>query len=525
MRKIETQAVTIRNKAKVVTILSFLFHLIISYSASQAQNDASSWQMFGRGVDRNMVSSMQSVSLDFDIADGERVKFRKDLGSQTYANPVVVDGKIFVGANNDSKYRDNHEGDRGCLICFDAETGDFLWQLTREKLPQGRINDWPYQGICSTPHVVSDRLYVVTNRCEIMCLDVNGFRDGKNDGLVQDEVDQTEFDADIIWSVDMIAEYGVFPHNLATSSPLVYEDKVYLLTSNGVGEDLIEVPAADAPSFLCLNRDDGSLVWSAKPENRILHGQWNSPAFGIVDGVPQIYFPGGDGWLYAYHAETGDLIWKCDLNPKETVWQVAGRGTRNYTVATPVFFENSVVIGVGQEPEAGEGVAYLWRIDATKSGDISEEIGEYGKPGSANPNSGIIWRYGGIDVDGAITGRKNEPIFRRTISTVAIDGELVFAADMVGFLHCIDLQTGTRCWADDMLTTIWGSPLLVDGKVFIGNEDGLLVVYEASREGPTMLKQFETGGASIYSTPTFVNGMMYLTDRNSLYAVEVSSDE
>ncbi len=506
----------------------FLMALMLSTSLTalatgqEPANEAGDWVMFGRGPDRNMVSEMKGVSIDFDLVEETHVRYRLHLGSPTYANPVVANGKIFVGSNNEAKYRDNHHGDRGCLLCFDEETGEFLWQLTREKLAQGNVNDWAYQGICSTPHVVGDRLYIVTNRCEIMCLDVNGFRDGTNDGVYQDEVDSTEFDADIIWSLDMIEELGVFPHNLATSSPLVYNDKVYLLTSNGVAEDLIEVPAPDAPSFLCLNKDTGEVIWQATPEHKILHGQWNSPAIGVVNGVPQVYFPGGDGWLYAFHADTGELIWKCDLNPKAADWKLAGRGTRNYTVATPVFYENTVILGVGQEPEGGDAVGYLWRIDSTKRGDVSEELGEFGKPGTPNPNSGIIWRYGGVDADGTITGRVNELIFRRTISTVAIGDGLVFAADLSGFLHCVDLETGERLWINDMLTVIWGSPVLVDGKVFIGNQDGILVVYEASQEGPNILNEIEGNGAPIYSTPTFANGRMYMTDGNSLYAVEVT---
>ena len=152
------------------------------------------------------------------------------LAPQTYGNPVVADGKVFVGTNNGAGYRpEKHpaEEDAGVLLCFDEKTGEFLWQLTREKLPQGRVNDWPLQGICSTPVVEGDRLWVVTNRCELMCLDTNGFADDENDGDVIDEVDNEKGDADIIWNLDMIEELGVFPHNLATSSPVVHEDIVY----------------------------------------------------------------------------------------------------------------------------------------------------------------------------------------------------------------------------------------------------------------------------------------------------------
>lgn len=498
--------------------------LISGLTAQEAsQND---WELWGGGPSRNMVTDLKGISLDFDLEDEKTLKWVKELGSQTYANPVVSGGKVYVGCNNEAGYRPDIVGDKGVVLCFNEEDGEFLWQLTRDKLPTGRVHDWPYQGICSTPHVVGDRLYVITNRCEIMCIDTDGFRDGENDGPYDAEPSDDEEEADIVWSVDMMEEFGVFPHNLATSSPLVYDGKIYFLTSNGVDEAHIEVPSPRAPCFMCMNAENGEVIWeNNEPFDQILHGQWGSPSIGEVNGTAQVFMPGGDGWVYSFNAETGDMIWKCDLNPKDSVWELGARGTRNAIIATPVFYDNSVIIAVGQDPEHGEGVGHLWRIDATKTGDISAELGEKGEKGEANPDSGIIWHYGGIDEDGSATGDAGEPIFRRTMSTVAIGDGLVYAADLSGFLHCVDLETGKRHWIYDMLSGIWGSPMLVDGKVFIGNEDGMLLVFKAGKEGPELIKEFSTRGASIYSTPTFANGMLYLTDRNTMYAIDVTPDD
>ena len=349
-----------------------------------------------------------------------------------------------------------------------------------------------------------------------MCLDTEGFQDGENDGKIQDEVDNEKGDADIIWNLDMIEELGVFPHNLATSSPVVVGDMVYLLTSNGVDEAHLQVPSPRAPCFLAVNKNTGEIVWEDNtPKDKILHGQWGSPAVGIVNGKTQIYFPGGDGWLYALDGLDGKLIWKFDLNPKETVWELGGAGTRNAIIATPVFYDNSVFLAVGQDPEHGEGVGHLWRVDATKTGDISAELGELGKPGTPNPNSGVIWHYGGVN-------EESEPIFRRTMSTVSVSDGMVFAADLSGFVHCIDLKTGKRNWVHDLLSGVWGSTLVADGKVFLGNEDGRLTVFEASKDEAKVLGEFDTANySSIYSTPTFSNGVMYLSDRARLYAVKV----
>ena len=68
------------------------------------------------------------------------------------------------------------------VMAFKADTGDFLWQMTHEKLPAGRVNDWPQQGVCSTPYVEGDRLWYTSNRATIVSLDTEGFRDKENDG-------------------------------------------------------------------------------------------------------------------------------------------------------------------------------------------------------------------------------------------------------------------------------------------------------------------------------------------------------
>jgi outer membrane protein assembly factor BamB len=348
-----------------------------------------------------------------------------------------------------------------------------------------------------------------------MCLDVEGFIDGKNDGEVQDEVDSEIKDADIIWNLDMIDQLRVFPHNLATSSPVIYGEHVYIVTSNGVDEAHLDVPSPRSPCFLAVHKNTGELVWENNdPFDKILHGQWSSPSIGIVNGKPQVYMPGGNGWLYAFD-EKGEIIWKFDMNPKESQWLLGGRGTRNYVIGTPVFHDNSVLIAVGQDPEHGAGIGHLWRIDATKTGDISSEIGEIGKPGEPNKNSGAIWHYGGADEDG------NE-VFGRTLSTVSIADGCVYAADLSGFVHCVDFKTGKRKWVHDLLASVWGSTMVVDGNVLIGNEDGKLTVLKAGGDEAKVTGEFETVNyASIYSTPTIVGDVMYLTDRNRLYAIKI----
>jgi outer membrane protein assembly factor BamB len=302
---------------------------------------------------------------------------------------------------------------------------------------------------------------------------------------VTDEPLKGPADADIVWRLDLMKELGVRPRNLANSSPAVWDDLVFIVTSNGRDDEAGKVLAPDAPSFLAVNRETGKVVWQDKsPGDRILHGQWASPSLGEVNGVMQAVFPGGDGWLYAFNARTGAPIWRFDLNPKDAAWPK----TRNDALATPVFHGGRVYMAVGQDPESGEGAGHLYCIDPSKTGDITEP--------------GRVWHYDKI---------------RRSISTVAIADGVLYAADFSGFLHALDPATGAPHWTFDALAAVWGSPLAADGKVYLGDEDGDLVVLQA---GKALKKLAEINmGSAVYSTPVPANGVLYVMNTSQLFAI------
>jgi hypothetical protein len=102
------------------------------------------WPMWGGTGDRNMVSEMTGLPTDWDVETGMNVKWVADLGSQTYGNPVVAGGMVFVGTNNELERDPNQPGDRGVLMAFRESDGEFLWQQTHVKLEAGRANDWPF---------------------------------------------------------------------------------------------------------------------------------------------------------------------------------------------------------------------------------------------------------------------------------------------------------------------------------------------------------------------------------------------
>ena len=444
------------------------------------------WPMWGGTPDRNMVSAMKGLPTEWDVKTKKNIKWVADLGSQSYGNPVVAGGMVFVGTNNELLRDPKQPGDRGVLMAFRESDGQFMWQQTHIKLESGRANDWPFQGVASSPLVENRRLYYTSNRGVVFCLDIDGFQNG-NDGPVTDEKLTGPNDADVIWSFDMMEEVGSYPHNMSNSSPVIWGDLLYVSTSNGQDESHVNIPSPKAPSIIAINKNTGKLVWEDNSvEDRILHGQWSTPAVGMIGGVLQTVSAQGDGWVRGYEAATGKKLWEFDTNPKEAVWP----RTRNELIATPVIYDNRVYIANGQDPEHGEGVGHFYAIDPTKRGDITQ--------------SGRIWQFDKI---------------RRAISTAAVADGLVYVADFSGYLHCLDAKTGQEYWVYDALAAVWGSPFVADGKVYLGDEDGDVVVLQHGKEQKVLAEM--NMGSAVYSTVVPAHGTLFVNNRSQLFAIAV----
>ena len=464
---------------------------------------------------------MKKGTEEIDLNTTKNVKWVAKLGSQSYGNVTIAQGKVFVGTNNESPRDPRHTGDRSILMCFSEKTGELEWQLVVPKLKSGKVNDWENLGLLSSPTVEGNRVYVVTSRCDVLCLDINGQANG-NDGPFTDEagyfvkdagkppVPVGPKDADIIWVYDMMDQLGVFPHNASNCSVLLVDDLVFACTSNGQDWTHVNIPSPLSPSFIALDKKTGVLRAedSAEIGSRIFHGQWSSPSTGSVAGKKLVFFGGGDGFCYAFDSkpvkkdDTSILpvVWKYDMNPPE--YKAKDGKPIKYPLAegpsevnaTPVFYKNRVYVATGQDPEHGEGVGHLVCIDATKSGDITR--------------GATLWSYKGI---------------HRTISTVSIDPEtgLLFIGDFSGFVHCLDAETGKLYWTHDMKAHMWGSTLVADGKVYVGDEDGDLTILAASKE-KKLISECNLG-APVYSTPVVANGVIYIASNAHLYAFHDSA--
>ena len=144
-------------------------------SVGASSKTGQDWPVWTRNGSGNLYSPEKNLPEKFepgefiigteniDMSTTKNVRWISKLGSQSYGNTTVSNGKVYIGTNNESPRDKRHIGDRGIVYCLDEKTGAFEWQLVVPKLGAGKVSDWEYLGICSSPAVEGNRVYVVAN--------------------------------------------------------------------------------------------------------------------------------------------------------------------------------------------------------------------------------------------------------------------------------------------------------------------------------------------------------------------------
>ena len=543
---ISTATTSRLQKLGVILIYTF-FSSAGTWAGDQAQ--------WGQAFTRNMVSSETGLVDRFDLATGQNVKWVVPLGSQTWSTPVVAQGRVFIGTNNDVPRDPRHKGDRSVLLCLDEKDGHLLWQLVCPKLGSDVYLDWPRAGMCSPPTVEGNRVYFITNRGEAVCLDLEGQANG-NDGPYQDEArhmtangrmslvargstlvpqdandesgaikDVTALDADIIWLFDIPRQAGTWPHDGAHGSMLIDGDFLYVNTSNGVDNTHKLIRCPDGPSLIVLDKKTGKLV-ARDYEGigpRIFHSTWSCPALGVVNGKKLIFFCGGDGVVYAFEPFRGEGVPPLLMAPNKGKEQ-------------------------GQDALATGKVAALkriWRFDCDPTGP-KENVSQYLRNRKESPSNikstpvfcnnrlyvtvgGDIWwgknqawlkcidatKEGDITSTGLLWSCD---LTEHSCSTPSVQDGLVYVADCGRQISCIDAATGKIQWIQQAKGDMWASTLVADGKVYIGTNRGDFWILAAGRE-KRVLCSLDLG-SPISSTAIAANGVVYVATMKKLYALK-----
>ena len=501
-------------------------HLILLAALAAISARAADWPRLFLNNARNAVCTEANLPATFvpgtthlddtnaPAPDVSNLKWRVKLKTHAYSGPVLVDGRLFVGTNDGNK--------GGRLSALAPDDGHLLWQLDIPRfvtrLPQYNYDDLDL-GLCSTPTLDDGRLYLVSNRDELFCLDAAG-RWSEADARWTNESWTAEgftqappfFSAGpggLLWSFRMLIEKNVevWVQDASSCSVIVDGEYVYVNPSNGVDKSHKNVPRPDAPSVLVLDKRTGRLLARDREyiNRRIFHGEWSSPTLGVVNGRKLIIWGAGDGACYAFDAaplppaageDIGSLrcVWRFDVNRaggREGVYKTEAGPSE--IIATPVLVSNRVYVAVGQDPRHKEGRGVLACIDATGEGEIT--------------TNGCVWVNTDID---------------RSLTTVAVADGLLYTADFSGRIFCLDAATGKERWRHETHRPIWSSPLVTADKVYVGTDTGDLWVFKRSGEkeilGKTKLD------SPISASPIAVDGVLYVLTQRYLYAAATGAN-
>ncbi|WP_020475990.1 outer membrane protein assembly factor BamB family protein [Zavarzinella formosa] len=490
---------------------------------------AEDWPQFGRDKTRNAVSPEKNPPTwwqypekeDGKIIPGKNIRWVSDLDNpyQICGDPIIVDGLVWVGVQHTdwrTEETPNRKEDEhfSALYCLDEKTGKTLYRrLCPTQRGYWENGAW-WHSHTSVPLIEGDTLWVVMNNSEVVCMDIGPLK--KRTGLPKDK-----------WVLDMRKELGIVPryclHFGRRCSIAGHKDWIYVITGTGHTFDKDrETAAARAPSLVCLEKASGKVVWrDDTPGKDIRMGQFASPTVIEVKGQTQVIAPQGDGWVRSFDAATGKLLWKFDTNPHDVPDEPGGLARnreRHELPSTAVFHDGRLYIGNGSVYDSPDPTsAWLYCIDPSKTGDISPEFTSGPDKGKPNPNSGMVWRYGGLDNSVKPDNKEKwrPEIFHGTVSNVAIDKGFLLATDVAGDVHCLDAKTGRRHWKHETTSEINGSPLIVDDKVYVGSFEEVWVFDLAKEKRATT----QIKGEPVVCSPVFANGVLYVAAGHHLYAI------
>ena len=281
----------------------------------------------------------------------------------------------------------------------------------------------------------------------------------------------------ILWRY---AEPGAFPyHVVPKSTPLVVGDSIYMGTDIG--------------KFICIDRLSGKKKWDFDVETSHPKGIWSSPAYH--EGC--IYFGAYNGSAYCLSAEDGTLVWK---NP-----------CCDFIGSSPLIVSQHNMMFLGLEHQRPRMMGSNAAFDLKTSNRIWEVAQKKYQHGSAvyDPiNDSIIFGNANHDITSyqAKTGKLKwqTKTGRSTKYPPAIDTDLgiVVAASFDGNIYILDSTTGELRFKIKTKDICYTTPLIHQGKVFVGSGDKHF--YVINGQDGRLVEKINCK-ARIYSSPKIID--------------------
>ena len=424
--------------------------------------DAHSWPSF-RGPQASGVTDGMNLPERWHGTTGENILWRTPVPGLAHSSPVVWGNRVFVttavSSNPNATFRPGLYGDGDAS----EDRSSHRWMLHALDRASGQVL-WERVAHEGTPlerrHIKStyaSSTPATDGRVVVAWFGSQGVHAYDVDGSFRWRVD--------IGCVDMGA-YDIPTYEWGpASSPVIWNGLVILQVDT------------QADSFLlALNVDTGETVWKTDREEL---PSWGTPTVAGTPAGPQLV-TNASNFIRGYDPATGRELWRLG-------------GSSKITAPTPVFADGLFIVASGRAPERP-----LFAVRPSARGDVT-------LPSGTTSSDAVAWSR---------TGRGSY------MPTPLAYRGLLYVLNNNGVFDAYDLRTGDEVYRQRLEGVGNGfsaSPVAADGRIYLSNEDGDIIVVEAGRE----FRQIAVNamGELLMATPALSDGVMYVRTARTLLAV------
>jgi outer membrane protein assembly factor BamB len=285
-------------------------------------------------------------------------------------------------------------------------------------------------------------------------------------------------DGKVLWDRSLPDEYGaVTTHGGRTTSPIIEGDTVILNALILAWGDLNRT----GNRYFAFDKKSGQTVWISSPQTKHYDTNYSTPIVGTIDGTRALIVGGTDGVYHALKVNTGEKIWSIEVSKRAIL-------------NSALLKDNVAYITHGEENMDTTEMGMIAAVDATKTGTL--------------PATAFKWKTLG---------------FLPSFASPVMDDDRIYTVDNSAIVGAFDLKTGAKLWEKPLGTLQKGSPLLADGKLYVGTENGRFYILKPSATGVEVLDDDLLGTAQtpepIIASPIVSDGRIYVTSMDATYAI------
>ncbi len=285
-------------------------------------------------------------------------------------------------------------------------------------------------------------------------------------------------DGKVLWERSLGEDFGLLTtHGGRTVSPIVDGD---LLIVSGV-TFIWGQHGRGGHRFMAFDKKSGETMWISSPGLRPYDTTYAPPIIANINGTRLLIQGASDGVVHAIKPQTGEPVWRYEISKRGLNTGVVVKGT-------------TAVLTHSEENLASNEMGMMVAVDATAKGDIKKENVKWTNYG---------WQGG--------------------FSSPVIDGERIYHIDNGANIAAFDINTGKQLWLQNLGTIQRASPVLADGKLYVGTENGKFFILKPSATGCEILDQDQLGTESqpeaIIGSAALSNGRVYVVSDSGLYAI------